>query len=352
MRTYSDGPIANKAALDWIEDQLKGLPLDIVRLERNGHPSLIATTSAVTNRYNPRLWLAAHLDVVPSEPSLFVPQIKDGKLYGRGAYDMKYAIAIFIALLQDYGEELASMDIGLMITSDEEIAGNDGVGWLVEQGYRGQAIILPECGKSWTFESGAKGITWWDITSQGLPGHASRPWEGENAITNLTRYIGIVQQAFTPEPCGDRFHLHNTLNVGIIQGGTVANQIPGTATARLDIRLAPGTSATDMGNLLEQIGLEVPGISIARQLAVEPYGLRNDEPTRLFSSVVKDVTGSKPPRVLSHGISDARYFAKYGVPVICMPPVGGGQHSAREWVEIASLAKYYAILKEFIKQWL
>ena len=352
LRTLSDDRQANLEALDWVEAQLEHLPLIIKRHERSGHPSLIAATTAVENPLSPRLWLAAHIDVVPGDASLFTARVTDGKLFGRGAYDMKYAIALFITLLQEYGQALADMDIGLMITSDEEVAGKDGVGWLVEQGYAGQAVILPECGESWTLESGAKGITWWDITSQGKHGHASRPWEGSNAITTLTRFIHDVEAALPQEPCSDIDHLHNTINVGLISGGVVANQIPDTATARLDIRLAPDTSSADIRNLLERTSNKYPGISVAQSLAIEPYTIPYDEPTQLFSSIVEDAIGHKPRRKISHGISDSRYFAERSIPVICMPPTGGGQHSAQEWVDIDSLGSYYDILRSFIDQWL
>src|SRR5580700_6626796 len=94
--TITKDQSTNRAAIDWIEQQLTGLPLHIRRLENHGFPILIATTK---NTKNPKLWLAGHIDVVAAPPDSFKPRVVDGKLHGRGTHDMKFAIAAFITLV-------------------------------------------------------------------------------------------------------------------------------------------------------------------------------------------------------------------------------------------------------------
>src|ERR1041385_2774437 len=112
MPTLTADHATNRAALDWVEEQLHELPLRIQRLEHKGVSSLVATTPAVKNPKRPRLWLAGHMDVVPGDPKDFPPRVHDGKLFGRGAFDMKYGLAVFIKLLRELGPDLAKYDLG------------------------------------------------------------------------------------------------------------------------------------------------------------------------------------------------------------------------------------------------
>src|ERR1700751_2829536 len=86
--TMSKDRATNQVALDWVEEQLSHLPLKFHRYEHQGFASLVATTPAVTDPKNPRLWLAAHMDVVEGPPAAFVPRVENGRLHGRGTHDM------------------------------------------------------------------------------------------------------------------------------------------------------------------------------------------------------------------------------------------------------------------------
>ncbi len=353
MPTLTEDHAANRAALDWIAGQLKGLPLTIKRFDNHGYPALIATTSAVTDEKNPRLWFAGHLDVVPGTIVDFEPKIIDGRLIGRGVFDMKYAIACFVRLFQELGANLASYNIGLMLTTDEELNGRYGVQWLLkDQGYRGQAVILPECGTSWTIETAAKGTTSWNISSRGLSSHASRPWNGVNAIDQLTRFIDHLRTNVPVEPCGDELHRHSTISLGVIQGGIVSNQVPDYAHALLDIRLIPGLSLEEVRTWFARAALAVPGVS-GELVAGGGVASQNplQGPAAIFAGIVRDVTDIEVRPMLSHGASDGRFFSEYHIPVITVPPTGGGQHSAYEWIDLKSLEDYYEITRRFTQVW-
>jgi succinyl-diaminopimelate desuccinylase len=349
MPTITSDQATNRAALDWLEEQLHGLPLHIQRLEHGDHAMLLASTRRTKS---PKLMLLTHMDVVPAPPKAFKPVQKDGKLFGRGTYDMKFAIATFISILRELGPELGKYDLALLVTTDEETSGYQGAKWLADElEWRPGAILAPDGGNAWELEMGAKGIVWAEVTSTGYSTHSSRPWEGTNAIEQLLRFVDIVKQHSVPEPCGDPEHKHNTLNFGTITGGTVANQVPDSATARLDFRLAPGTMVEDVQQWLNEAKLSVPGTKTTILIADQPYVVSEDGPVDLFRQMTKQVTGHDLKTTLALGSTDARHFGVHHVPVITTRPHGGGHHGPTEWVDIADLGRFYEVTRRFIDAW-
>jgi succinyl-diaminopimelate desuccinylase len=350
--TVSDDHAANSAALDWVEQQLAGLPLHIRRGEHNGVPSLTATTTGVANYKNPKLWLAAHTDVVPGSPGLFEPKIIADRMLGRGTYDMKSAIAVFIHVLQDLGDDLDDYDLGLLLTSDEEPGGTDGVGWLTSQGYRGQAVLLPDSLKNWELEIGAKGVNFWQFTSFGKDAHGSRIWDGDNAVERLLKFIEVLRTYTTTEPCGDPTHNHHTLNIGKLEGGEVVNQVPNKAVAQVDIRIAPGSTPDDVTAWVEAAHNLVPGVKSERMPGqAKPSKLTPAEPTYIFLKIAEAAIGRKIPHVFAHGGTDARWFSEHGIPVITINSTGGQPHTENEWIDLDDLKMYLSVVRQFVDEW-
>jgi succinyl-diaminopimelate desuccinylase len=348
--TITNDHTTNRAALDWVEDRLVGLPLHIKRYEHNGYPSLVATT---TKSKTPKMWLVAHIDVVTSAPAGFKAVLSDGRLYGRGAHDMKFALASFIVLLEELGQDLANYDLGLMVTSDEEVGGFDGVKWLVnQQGYdaAGTALV-PDSGGNWHMEAGAKGIMWWELEATGKSAHASRTWDGINAIDEITKFVTSMRSHVPTEPCGDPLHQHSTVNLSSLVSGGATNQVPGFATARLDIRYTPDLSSKTIASWTEEAHALVPNVKAKMLLEDGPYKIRNEGPITLYQKIVKDVTGHGVTFSTSHGSSDARHFAQVGVPTINVCPTGSGFHVPNEWIDIADLEKFHEINRRFTDVW-
>jgi succinyl-diaminopimelate desuccinylase len=353
MPTISGDHATNRAAMDWIQEQLRGLPLNFKRYEPNGTPILIATTTGVKQPKNPKLWLAAHLDVVPAEPELFEPVITNGRLVGRGAYDMKPAIALFITLLKELGAEAANYDLGLIITADEEIGGSNGVGWLVDhQGYRGQAVLLPDSLKNWEIEASAKGCYFWKLTSHGQAAHGSRIWDGTNAIDQLIRFVEHLRANTVTEPCHDPIHMHHTLNLGQISGGMAANQIAETAEAMIDFRVTPGTTIDDVKTWVAAAQLAVPGVEAQLQhMKVDAYTSKDGPVHQLFNGLAEAAIGHPMPKVIAHGGTDARWFSYQDIPVITVNSTGGNPHGSSEWIDLADLERYAHVVRQFVDAW-
>ncbi len=350
--TVTGDNATNSAALDWLEQQLSGLPLQIQRLENHGVPALIATTTGAKDPKSPSLWLAAHMDVVaPSGPDDFTPVVKDGRVYGRGTHDMKYSIASYIVLLNELAPILDQYDLGLFITADEEVGGELGAGWLVNnRGYRGGAVLLPDTSTAWQAEMGGKGISRWTLTATGRAAHSSRPWQGINAIDELMRAVNLLRSNVPTEPCGDTHHRHATINLARITGGTAINQVPNSATAEIDVRFPEEISLDDIRGWFTDI-TAVPHVTAEIITEALPYRTKSHPVLNQYEAIVKEVTGQTVTRYLSHGSADARWFAFKDVPVINVGISGSGYHTSPEWIEISDLSNFYEITRRFADAW-
>src|SRR5665647_2540365 len=193
FQTVDGYPAQKMACFDYIEERLERAGLAVTRQQHGQEPSIVAMTQATKT---PKVLLTAHLDVVPGKTGLFHLSEDNGRLYGRGVYDMKFAAACFIELVDSLAEDLSDYDFGVMFTSDEEIGGENGVGQLVEQGYRADVCILPDAGEDWKIESTCNGGWFVKLAAKGEPAHGSRPWEGNNAIDNMLAVSQEIKQLF------------------------------------------------------------------------------------------------------------------------------------------------------------
>lgn len=348
--SVSEDTAANVKALRWIRQRVKHLPLNVREHTHNGYPSLVLTTQKTSS---PTLWLQAHVDVVPGSKSTFQPRIAGRRLYGRGAFDMKFAVAVYIELLLELGKNLRDYDFGIMLTCDEEIGGRNGVRTLLfEDGYRGDTCFLPDGGENWKFESAAKGLMIVAIESVGLTGHGARPWHGRDANRQLAEYLSRLARAFDKLKSTDPHKKpYPTATFGIMRGGEAVNQIPAFAEAQIDIRYPEAFGKKNVRSLLTKAK---EGRTKIRVREVRNSGAytndTNNKAHRLFSDVTKEILGRRPGAMFSQGSSDARHFHNLKIPVILIRPRGGGQHSEREWIDLPDLKTYYSCVREFVER--
>lgn len=344
FETTPDNSTANHEALAYIERFLSERGMRINRHEYEGHMSLVATTHDTTK---PRIMLAAHIDVVPAPPRLFRLEERDGKFYGRGTYDMKFAVAAYLQLIDDIQESLNLYDIGIMITTDEELGGRHGVKALLDKaGYRAEACVLPDGGSNWDIEQAAKGLLWVVATARGTASHGSRPWEGQNAIEKMALFLQAVQR--------ELFVVQNnntsTFNIGMIRGGEAVNQVPATCIAEIDVRPVDREAQAAIVDQLNTLAAEYD-VNVEYPLNDSPINvdLANPYVVAYVQSVEKAI-GRSIGSVKSNGGSDARYFAAYDIPTLVGYPTGGGQHSDDEWLEVKSLYQFNDALHDFVEQ--
>lgn len=330
----------NVNALHFVESMLSPLGLHFQYKSFEGHPTLVITTK---DTMHPDLFLVAHIDVVPGPTGLFTPRIEGNRMLGRGAYDMKMAIACYILLMEELKDQLPDLNIGIMLTSDEEVGGMHGVKCLLEEGYSAKLAILPDGGFDWNFEEAAKGVLHLKIAAHGLSGHSSRPWMGKNAIEVLMKNLKILTDDFEKRKKGSYFP---TANIGVIQGGKAPNVIPDYAEAKVDIRYPPEMEEEriyeELKALLPEVTLEITARGSPHQVDLQTA------PFLKFKEIAKQLYGIEVGKVLSHGSSDARFFGERGVPVIVIAPKGGDIHSDSEWIDLEDLNRFYQVLKAFV----
>lgn len=348
FRTVTGDQKQNEECLRWIQKATKNLPAYTKLIFKNSFPSLVITTKKTKQ---PLLWLVAHIDVVPGSSRVFIPKKQGDRLLGRGTFDMKFAAACYIKLLQELGDELSKYNLGVMLTTDEEIGGKSGVKALLGQGYASRFAFLPDGGQNWQIEKTAKGVLQLDVVARGASAHGSRTWIGRNAITLLTDFLNEVLKLFPKEPCGNDLHWHSTCNVGIIGGGKAINQIPDLASAQLDIRFPATKEGSLILRKIKRLQKEFPAVRVS----VREYEVSYAQDLKLpvvqqFSRIAKEKYGITTGFCFSHGTSDGRFFTQKNIPVIMVRPSGGDQHSEKEWIDLEDLERFYSVLKDLIKQ--
>lgn len=340
-RTETRDTAANKACVADIEAQLREVGLHIAAFTFGQYSALLATTRPTKS---PKLLLAAHLDVVPAEDHLYTMDERDGRLYGRGVFDMKFAAACYLQLVDELADELSEYDFGILFTTDEELGGNS-VDQLLAQGYGASVCVLPDGGNDWQLETSNNGAWFIRLQASGETAHGSRPWEGQNAIDRLLVGIQDVKGVFgdlTPHKC--------SCTVSSISGGEVINQVPGSAEATIDMRFRDLESYQAKRSAIEALALE-HGLSIETIAQVDPGVVDVSEPhIAAFLETAQQVSGKAVGQCHSLGSSDAHYFVAKGIPTILMRPTGGHPHGDKEWIDKAEFIQFYDVIKAYTQR--
>ena len=264
---------------------------------------------------------------------------------------MKFAIACYIKLLKDLGKELSNYNLGIMLTSDEEIGGQNGTKKILEQGYGGSVCILPDSGDIWRFSQSSKGVLRLEITAFGVSNHSSRPWLAQNPIYELMEFLDILREEFSISLDKNTEHYCTTLCITKIYAGEAPNQIPAQAHATLDIRYISDTNKDEILCKISKHSKDFSNIRIKEIRHREPVVHNIDNRYfKNFSDIAQDLFKIKTGFVHCHGASDANFFLKKNIPTLIIGPKGGNHHGEDEWVSIGDLEKFYEVLKEFTKR--
>jgi acetylornithine deacetylase/succinyl-diaminopimelate desuccinylase-like protein len=303
------------------------------------HPWFFATTR---NTLTPSILLAAHLDVVPGPDAIFTMRSEDGKLYGRGTYDMKLAAACYIEFLKGHANDLDKLDIGVLFTTDEEIGG-DSMKDIFAAGLRPGVVFIPDGGGDWQIEARAKGFFGMELHAAGRAAHGSRPWEGDNALHRIMDITQILRSEYPFEgPNG------TTVSITSVTGGNAVNQIADTASALLDIRSFDDAALKNFELRAFELAAEHDAVVTINQSG-KPVIFNQEHPSvKPFLQAFEAQRGEPARYIDSYGGSDARYFAIYDIPCIIMEPHGGGRHAEDEWLLASDLGEYYRLIETWL----
>jgi succinyl-diaminopimelate desuccinylase len=341
--SVSDDAAQRTAVIDRIEQFCRELPgMHVARHESNGFPSLVAAFDETPAK---ALVLNAHVDVVPARAEQFQPFERDGKLYGRGTQDMKGAAAAMLLLLKELAEAGEHPDVGWQFVTDEEIGGDNGVGYLLQQGYTAQFFLAGEP-TDLQIVNRAKGILWITITHEGNPAHGSRPWDGANPIVPLAQG---VQKLLERYPIPTEPVWRTTVTPAAVHGGDAHNRVPDQVQLKLDIRRV---SDDEPQAILDFLRSCFPGATV--DALHNGSALKTDEADRQVAKLAQALeaeTGQQAEFRGEHFGSDARFYSEVNVPAVCFGPHGAGLHSHEEWVSIESLERFCRVLRRLARSY-
>lgn len=286
--------------------------------------------------------LHGHMDVVEAEDQLFTPRIEEGRIYGRGAADMKSGLACLMKTLKEEKRE----GLALLVTSDEEKGGFNGTGHVVEQAaLEPEIVISAEPDDSGNFPSIVniqKGVLQIKASVSGKSAHASKPDKGENAAEKLIEiYIEEIRPLFDHSQ-----EFPTTVNLGKIEAGDVVNRVPNKAEMQLDIRYSDQYPKVEVLRDLRNIrGLEIEVIAEAPMMETSEENKMVQE----LATSVEITSGNKPEFRSEAFASDMRFFTEKGISAVCFGPEGFNLHSRDEYVEIEGMEIYCEILKNFLE---
>lgn len=329
--------LATDFVAGWLE--ARGAAVEQVTLE--GRRCLMARVGRGATRL---IW-HGHLDVVPGRPEQFVPRVEDGRLYGRGSYDMKAALAAMMLALADVAD-IAGVEVLLLVVPDEERSepGENCTDMLVREGLRADFVV---CGEPTDLQVGvqAKGVLMLRADVPGTSAHGSTPWLGDNAVLraiDLYRRVGELPFAAESAPLFAR----PSLNLGRIHGGDAINKVPDLCRMEIDIRYLPHQRPAE---ILAAVRALDPEAAVDVVLERAPADVSPEHPT---VRALLEAAGRHEPSAASvgrDGASDAVAFLGVGVPAVEFGPRGAGHHGPGEYVEIDSLPRYRRALAEFAR---
>ena len=308
---------------------------------------------AIRGGGSPHFGFAGHLDVVPpgegwaGDP--FDPVIEDGVLTGRGANDMKSAIAAFVSAAGSVAQDKGTLS--LLVTGDEEGYATYGtpriIEWLEERNIRPDMILIGEPTSvdrlGDTIKIGRRGsVNMW-IDVPGTQGHVAYPHRADNPVPKLGRVIEALSTLHLDDGT-EAFPPSNLEFTAVSTPTDASNVIPASATAQLNIRFNNLQRGADLVKMVEEIAeREAPGSTVRARISGEAFLTPPGELYDVVVSAIREETGIEPELSTSGGTSDGRFLIKlcpvvdFGLPNASMHKVG--EHAAVE--DIRALSRIY-----------
>ncbi|MBO8182282.1 MAG: M20/M25/M40 family metallo-hydrolase [Archaeoglobus sp.] len=348
---------------EFLEDLFSNYPTRILEKEE-GKPNLIVEIS----KGKPELMLTSHMDTVPAKDSLLNPIIVDGKLYGRGACDAKGCIASIASAVLSDSDHLDQFDHGLKLafTSDEEVGGVSGLGFVFEH-MKSDYVLISEPFGSDRIGVLQAAVVSADLTIRGNSGHTATLDAREGAIYKASEYIIRVMDEFSKlnsdysdfrkkfEEIGLELEFrgigHAVFNPAIIRGGVKRNVVAPECKIQADIRFAPWIPQERIREALAgDVEFKINGV-------LKPYGLFSDEVDvekdleflQILISAIEE-KGMKPKGVCSIGVGDTRHVRKHRIPAFYYGPEGHGLHGEDEHVIIEDLYRCSEVFRTVIRE--
>jgi len=358
LKIPSDNPPGDTTEITaFISDYLKGYGVDAeVVVTKPGIANIVATIG----EEDTHLVLNGHLDTFPSEvgEDWTIPPysglVKEGRIYGRGAGDMKGGLAALLYCFAKISQTGFNGKLTFAGTSDEETGGEWGALWLLNKDtcLHGDAVLNGEP-SGLTVRIGEKSRVSIILAAEGKAAHGSfAGYVGENAIMKMVRILPLVEslqgtpavftdetRALTEEVMkGYRQQYGHesetmanvlkevTVNIGTIEGGSEDNIIPAFCKVTVDTRLPLGITPVEITEMMKaKIHAVDPSIKVRwkrpPQIVTEStYSGTSERITRVLAKNSREITGDEPLFSFTSGGTDCRFWRKIGIPAICYGP--------------------------------
>jgi succinyl-diaminopimelate desuccinylase len=331
-----------RAAAGFVKGWLEARELKVDGRDHDGLPVILAEVGPATG---PTVVLHGHLDVVPAREGQFTPRVEGDRLIGRGAYDMKGALAAMMCALKDVAAQ-DHVRVQFICVPDEEsedVSRRSTDVLVREEGLRADFALT---GEPTDLHIGiqAKGVLAVRLQVSGTAAHGSTPWLGDNAILKAHDAFRRIETLPFSRESSDLFD-RPSINLARIVGGDAFNKVPDVCTIDVDIRFLPNQDPGDIMTQIRAIGdLEIVKF-FTRAPAI--VSRRNAYVLALRDAIGRSIEGDALS-IGRDGASDAISFLEAGIPAVEFGPVGGGHHGPHEWVSISSLALYRRALCDFV----
>jgi len=307
----------------------------------------------------PHFGFAGHVDVVPPgdgwKGDPFGAEIKDGVLVGRGANDMKSAIAAYVAALSRLGESGGTLS--LLITGDEEGYAVYGtpriIEWLNERNIRPDMILIGEPTSvdrlGDTVKIGRRGsVNMW-IEVPGVQGHVAYPHRATNPIPGLSRVIAALNAVHLDDGT-EQFPPSNLEFTAISTPTHASNVIPGSATAQLNIRFNNLQKGADLVRMVEEIAeREAPGSKVTARISGEAFLTPPGQLYDVIVEAIEEETGQKPELSTSGGTSDGRFLIQL-CPVVDFGLPNATMHKLNECAAVEDIQALSRIYERIVRK--
>jgi acetylornithine deacetylase/succinyl-diaminopimelate desuccinylase-like protein len=316
----------------------RGLEVELVGDDR---PSVIAIRRGSGGGRS--LLLNAHLDTVgvAGMAAPHVARVEDGRLYGRGAYDMKGALGAILLAATDVHDLRG--DVIVTAVADEELA-SIGTEAVLER-VRADGAIVPEPTEL-QLAVAHRGFVGFELETTGVAAHGSRPDLGVDAIVKMGHILVALEQLDERLSSGPRHPLAGTgsVHASLIEGGQELSSFPARCLVTGERRTIPGETVADVERELREIGDDATIRVIAHRRA---YEAPVDHP---FVELVARAAGTRD-LVGAPFWTDAALLAGAGIPTVLYGPVGDGAHAEVEWVDLASLERVRDVIVRAAAEW-
>ncbi len=334
-------------------------PFSIHEFESNGVRNFLMLSEKAEESFREEgkipVLFNGHYDVVPAADwdNAFNPEIRDGRIYGRGSGDMKAGLAAMV----DAFSVLASqgLPVGLMVVGDEEKGGLNGTAHVLDEtGITADRVFVGEPSSSSSFgdtiKNGRRGVFQFRLSITGKGGHAARPGQARNPAIAVARAVMFAESfGFA----NDSSMVPTTVSVTSIEmGGKAANVIPAKATMTFDMRYNISTDPEAFLSALEK-ELSGHGYSVDAERIAESRPFRN--PDREFERELVEVMegeGYSPGFSTSGGSSDARFFSARGMPVLELGTRGRNAHARHEHAFAEDIPRLSSVLVAYVRHFL